>query len=151
MKHRRTIASTPQRTAKATWARIIQLISAQDSVDTAQLEAARAVAEASIADECPTKDPIVVSGNGPRLVIYLVYDQDALEAGDAVDELTWNPTGGDWSISLPADERDVAWMCKALATCAPRFSVRKLGEPVSEDESNASGVSALTIDWSALS
>ena len=51
MKHRRTIASTPQRTAKATWTRIIQLISAHDSIDVAQLEAARAVAEASIADE----------------------------------------------------------------------------------------------------
>ena len=51
---------------------------------------------------------------------------------------------------LPADERDVAWMRKMLATCAPRFSVRKLGDPVAEEESDVSEASALTIDWSAL-
>lgn len=149
MKHRRTLASTPQRTAKATWTRIVALISRECSTDRDQLEAARSVMEALIADECPAQDPIVISGSGPRLVIYLAYNAAALEVGDAVDELAWNPTQDDWSISVPANDADVAWMDAALKARAPRVRVRKLGEAVADVDGEIS-TSALAIDWSVL-
>lgn len=149
MKHRRTLASTPQRTAKATWTRIVALISREGSTDREQLEAARSVMEALIADECPAADPIVISGCGPRVVIYLTYNADALEMGDAVDELAWNPTQGDWSVSAPANEADVSWMNAALKSGAPRVSVRRMGEAVAGDD-DKSAASALAIDWSVL-
>lgn len=148
MKHRRTLASTPQRTAKATWTRIVALISREGSTDREQLEAARSVMEALIADECPTDDPIVISGCEPRLVVYLTYNADALEMGDAIDELAWNPTQGDWSISAPANDADVAWMNAMLKSVAPRCSARKMGEAVAGDDDKSA--SALAIDWSVL-
>lgn len=148
MKVSRIIASTPQRSAKDTWTRIIDLITGPGSKDIQQLEAARSVLEAVISEECPTDHPIVVWGAGPRLVIYLRYDGDAIELGDGVDALSWNPTDGNWKISAPAAAQDVTWMRAALGT--GRISVRALGEEVDEDKSTTGTASALDIDWTVL-
>ncbi|MGH8430611.1 MAG: hypothetical protein ACREUF_09425 [Solimonas sp.] len=95
MKVRRDIASVPQRSAKATWDRIVALASGAGSTDVAQLHAASSVMEALIAEEHPAHAPIVIKGCGLRLVIYLKYDRDALEHGDAIEPLSWNATEGD--------------------------------------------------------
>ncbi|WP_342316360.1 hypothetical protein [Lysobacter sp. FW306-1B-D06B] len=148
MKVSRIIASTPQRSAKDTWTRIIELITGAGSKDTQQLEAARSVLEAVIGEEYPTDHPIVVWGAGPRLVIYLRYDADAIERGHSVDALSWNPTDGDWRISAPAAAEDVAWMTAALGT--GRISVRKLGDEVGDDKAATGTAGALAIDWTVL-
>ncbi len=149
MKIRRIIASTPQRSAKATWSRIVTLITKTNSRDADQLEAARSVMEAIIAEECPANSPIIVSGSGPRLVIYLRYDADAIELGDDIESLTWNPTEGDWNISAPAFAEDVSWMNSALGSSAVRISIRNIDDDIG-DEQAKSEASNLAINWGVL-
>ena len=71
MKVRREIASVPLRTAGETWQAIVDLITGDGSVDAGTLKTAASVMESLIVDEHPASCPIVVKGEGPRLVIYL--------------------------------------------------------------------------------
>lgn len=149
MKVRRDIASIPKRSAAQTWKTIVDLITGAGTIDKKALEAAASVMESLIADEHPAKKPIVVKGMGSRLVIYLLYGENAMEADLEVDKLSWNPTAGDWSMTAPSDADDVAWMNNALKDRAPRIKVHDVDEAVDDDES-AAGQQALKIDWGAL-
>lgn len=150
MKVRRDIASIPKRSAKETWQAIVDIITGSGSVDAATLDAAASIMETTIADEHPSMAPIVVKGVGSRLVIYLAYGEDAMEADDAIDKLTWNPTAGDWKITAPTDVADVAWMNKTLGERAPRISVHDVNLPSSEEVDDKSTSAEMTFDWGAL-
>ncbi|MBS3651951.1 hypothetical protein KEU06_25425 [Pseudaminobacter sp. 19-2017] len=149
MKVRREIASIPKRSATQTWTAIVDLITGAGTIDKKTLESAASIMESLIADEQPAKKPIVVKGVGSRLVIYLLYGEDAMEADLSVDKLSWNPTAGDWSMSAPSDPEDVDWMNKALKDRAPRIKVQDVNA-ASDDEESASGAQAVKIDWGAL-
>jgi hypothetical protein len=149
MKIRRDIASIPVRTAAQTWQAIVDLITGNGTADRQQLDAAASVMQSLIADEHPATVPIVVKGAGPRVVIYLLYNEDAMEAGADVDKLGSNPTAGDWRIAAPCDDDDVAWMNKILAARAQRISVHPADQvPVDADDTESA--KALEIDWGAL-
>ncbi|MDT3683698.1 MAG: hypothetical protein RO009_01480 [Pseudorhodoplanes sp.] len=154
MKVRRDIASIPVRTAAETWQAIIDLITGTGSVDAATLAAAASVMQSLIADEHPATCPIVVKGSGPRLVVYCLYNEAAMEAGKDVAALTWNPTGGNgWSVTAPSDTDDVTWMNNTLTTRAPRISVHDVASPPhDEDERAESAAQAqpLAINWGVL-
>ena len=153
MKVRRDIASIPVRSAAETWQAITTLITGNGSVDADTLAKAASVMESLIADEYPTTVPIVVKGNGPRLVIYLLYSEDAMEAGTDIDAVSWNPTGGpDWSVTAPSEAADVGWMNNALQSRAPRISIHDVASPPAEDdEESVSSKAALQINWGVLS
>ena len=123
MKVRRDIASIPVRSAAETWQAITALITGNGSVDADTLAKAASVMESLIADEYPATVPIVVKGCGPRLVVYLLYNEDAMETGTDIDALSWNPTDGpDWSMTAPSEAADVGWMSDTLKSRAPRIS-----------------------------
>jgi hypothetical protein len=145
MKVRRDIASIPVRTAGETWTAIVDLITGNGSVDASTLRAATSVMEAVIAEEHPAKVPIVVKGSGSRLVIYLVYNEDAMEHGTSIDKLTWNPTAGTgWAMTAPAEN-------DTLADRAPRISVHDVNEPQKDDEDDkATSASGVQINWGVL-
>jgi hypothetical protein len=152
MKVRRDIASVPVRSAAETWQAITTLITGTGSVDTDSLTKAASVMESLIADEYPAAVPIVVKGNGPRLVIYLLYNEDAMETGKEIDALTWNPTGGpDWSITAPSEAADIAWMNNTLQSRARRIAIHDVASPPSDEEegSDTSGTT-LKINWGVL-
>ena len=149
MKIRRNISSIPVRTAAQTWQAVVDLITGNGTVDRQQLDAAASVMQSLIADEHPATVPIVLKGAGPRVVIYLLYNEDAMEAGADVDKLGSNPTAGDWRITAQCDDDDVAWMNKSLATRAPRISVHPADQAPADDEDEDSA-KALEIDWGAL-
>ncbi|MGR7995073.1 hypothetical protein [Xanthobacter sp. ZOL 2024] len=149
MKVRRDIASIPKRSAAQTWKTIIELITGTGTVDKKTLEGASSVMESLIADEHPAKKPIVLKGAGNRLVIYLLYGENAMEADLEVDKLSWNPTAGDWSMTAPCDADDVTWMNNALKDRAPRIKAHDVDAAIDEEES-ASGEQALKVDWGAL-
>jgi len=151
MKVRRDIASIPKRSAAQTWKTITELITGAGTVDKNTLEAAASVMESLIADELPAKKPIVVKGVGSRLVIYLLYGENAMEADLDVDNLSWNPTAGDWSMTAPCDVDDVNWMNNALSDRAPRIKVHDVDAAVEEEDDSAASQQALKIDWGALS
>lgn len=152
MKIRRDVASIPVRSAKETWRAIRELISGPDSVEVSHLEGAASVMESLIADECPSKVPIVVKGSGARLVIYCLYGEDAMEAGEKVEKLSWNPTGGDWRLTAPCEGDDVKWMNQTLKSRAPRVLVHDVDVPPTDEESegNTGSKSALEVDWGVL-
>jgi hypothetical protein len=151
VKIRRYIASLPMRTSKETWGAIVKLITGADSIDTAQLEAATSVLCSAIADELSASAPIVVKGGASRLVIYTVHGADAMEAGLAVDKLSWNPTASEaWAITVPCSQEDVGWMSKALKERAPRITVYDVNEKPDANGEPARKVAEVEIDWTAM-
>lgn len=95
----RKFTSIPERTASATWSAIIQLL-APDSQSEAALELASVagIASSLISREAMTAS-VVVCGSGPRVRIYCLYNEDAIEGDDANEAaLSFNPTSGefDW-------------------------------------------------------
>ena len=111
----RTFASVPQRTATETWKAISEVL-APDSESAAALELASVsgIASSLITREAMTS-PIVVYGSGPRVRIYCLYNDDAIE-GDDVREgaLPFDATAGDWKMSLPCPLDDLPWVQDAL-------------------------------------
>jgi len=151
MKVKREIASVPVHTAGETWAAIVTLISGPDTPDAATLKAAASIMESLIADEHPSTVPIVVKGNGDRLVIYCRYNEDAIELGTTIDKLIWNPTGGSgWKITAPTEAGDVTWMNDALKSRAPRISVHDVASPPADEEATKAAADGLAIDWGVL-
>ena len=136
MRIRRNIASVPVRSAKETWRAIVDLVTGDGSIDRQQLDAAASIMESLIADELPASVPIVFKGAGPRVLIYCLYNEDAMEAGTDIDSLNANPTAGDWRVTAPAEDDDVAWMNKlaqgqsaAHQRFMPRTSARPTTRP----------------------
>ncbi|QYU70074.1 hypothetical protein J4558_08135 [Leptolyngbya sp. 15MV] len=152
MKIRRDIASVPARSASETWKAIVDLITDSDTVDRSQLDHAASVMESLIADEHPAKVPIVVKGKGPRLVVYCLFGEDAVEAGLAIERLSWNPTAGDWRMTAPTAGEDVDWMARRLVERASRITVHDVAKPPVDDERapSDSAAGAVEIDWGAL-
>jgi len=151
MKIRRDIASIPKRSAKDTWDTIVDLITRPDSVDAASLREAASIMQSLIADEHAANVPIVVKGSGCRLVIYLLFGEDAMDADLAVDALSWNPTAGNWSMTAPAEASDVDWMNKTLKARAPRVSVHDVSTaPSDQDTESTASATELAINWGAL-
>ncbi len=151
MRVRRDIASIPARSAAETWEAIIELVTGPDSIEPDQLSAARSIMESIIAEEHPASVPIVLKGAGPRVLIYCLYGEDAMEAGLSVDSLASNPTEGDWRMTAPSEEGDVTWMNRSLSKKAPRISVHDVTDAPADDASEAKAEETLAVDWGALS
>jgi hypothetical protein len=150
MKVRRDIASIPVRSARDTWLAVVELVTATDSVDKQQLDAAASIMESLIADEMPARVPITFKGSGARVLVYCLYNEDAMEAGLAVDKLSSNPTAGDWLATAPCEAEDVDWMNKSLKTRAPRVAVHDVDEKSADADEQGQAVKGLEIDWGAL-
>lgn len=151
MKVRRDISSIPVRTAESTWSVIQNLITGEKSKDTEQLDKAASTLHSLITDELFVEHPITVAGVGPRLVIYLRYRSEALEEGETIDPLDWNPTAGDWKMYVPCDDENIEWVKKTLAARAPRIVVHTLGERLDESAADKGQKSEkLEIDWGVV-
>lgn len=152
MRIRRDIASIPVRSAKETWRAIVDLVTGEDTADRHQLEAASSIMESLIADEQPSAVPIVFRGSGPRVLIYCLYNEEAMEAGRGIDALNSNPTAGDWRATAPCEEDDVVWMNNTLKDRAPRIRVHAADEAPTDTELEAAEQAAqpFEIDWEAL-
>ncbi|QSR22031.1 hypothetical protein [Hyphomonas sp. KY3] len=152
MKVRRDIASLPQRSAKATWDAIVDLVTGSDTVDRDQLRAAASAMGDVITEENPAAHPIVFSGSGPQLRLYLEYYDKAVSRGNVIDGLHWTPTKSeDWSVQVPAIKDDLKWLNAMFAASAPRFKAYDIAVGFTAEETEKSGqVAALDIDWSKV-
>lgn len=150
MKVRRNVASIPFRSAAETWNKILELVVGAGSHSIEQLSAARSILESIIADELPSEVPIVFGGSGARLVIYLVYNGNAIALGEEVDPLNWNPTESDWRVTVPCEKDDVTWMSASLGNRSPRITVHDIATPPSNLENESTDTGDLKIDWGVL-
>jgi len=147
---RRDVSSIPLRSAEETWDAIVDLVSGAETVDRDQLLASRSVIASLIADELYADHPFTWSGVGSRLVVYLRYGAAAIQEGTQVDDLSWNPTAGDWRLRVPCGAENLAWAREELHEKAPRIVLHEPGESES-DPVSATTASApqtpLRIDW----
>jgi hypothetical protein len=123
----RRIGANPSRAASAAWTVIVGLLSVAGTDGRTELEAVAGIAASLIADECFKDAPAIVSGSGPRVRIYCLYDEDAVE-GSAVNEnaLSFNVTDGDWEMSLPCYAEDLNWVTSSLKQRSSRITARDL-------------------------
>ena len=151
MRVRRDISSIPHCSAGETWQRIIDLVTGAGSIDVQQLKKAAGVMGSIITDEHPATRAIMLEGVGPQLRIYCRYGMKALEEGDDVDRLTWNPTDGNWTMHVPCDEENIHWVRQSLSESSPRIRVFDIAETdrAEEEEKTAvvKGGGSVVVDW----
>jgi hypothetical protein len=125
-------------------------VTGSGSKDTDQLKRAAGVMGSIITDEHPAECAIMLEGVGAQLRIYLRYGMKALEEGTKVDSLTWNPTGGDWTMHVPCDEENIAWVKQSLAGC-PRIKIFDIAEEDRAEDDETVSVSkaedSIVVDW----
>jgi hypothetical protein len=148
----RRIISVPERTATETWEVISRLL----APDTGSLAARELALVTGIACSLITREamtsPIVLYGTGPRVRIYCLYNEDAVEGDEASEsQLSFDATSGDWALSLPCPDEDLAWVQPALAAKCTRISARDMESPVEDDaNSEKAVVSASEMDLEAF-
>jgi hypothetical protein len=150
MRVRRDVSAIPLRSAGETWETIINLVTGLDSRDIQQLRNAAGVMGSIITDEHPAVRAMMIEGVGPQLRIYCRYGMKAVEEGDAVDSLTWNPTAGDWTMHVPCDAENMEWVKASLSKSSPRvkvFDVAEADRADEEEEVVAAKGSGVVVDW----
>lgn len=151
MRVRRDVSSIPQRSAAETWQRIIDLVTGRGSLDVQQLMNAAGVMASIITDEHPASRAIMIEGVGPQLRIYCRYAMKAVEEGNKVDPLTWNPTAGNWTMHVPCDAENIDWVKESLSKTSPRIKVFDVDEADrAEDGQQDAAVKRskdLAVDW----
>ena len=141
----RTFNSVPARTAVETWRAIVDLVAPSAGEARTELLSVEGVACSLITDKAMTA-PIIVTGTGPRVRVYCVYDDDAIE-GDSANEsaLATNPTEGDWAVSLPSDQADLDWVQAALAEKSSRIVARNKCKGITLAESDSTDTSRAAV------
>ncbi len=131
----RRFASIPERTAVATWKAISALLASDVTSDPArELASVAGIASSLITREAMTA-PLVVYGSGPRVRIYCLYNEDAIEGDDANEApLSFDATAGDWKISLPCPAEDLQWVQNSLKAKSTRISARDMTAPVEDED-----------------
>lgn len=148
----RVVRSSPYRNTGDTWAVIIDLLTqGKDGESRKELHSVSGIASSIIAERGPKDAAIVVTCDGPRTRIYCLYDEAAVEGGDAKeDNLGYEPLKGQWAISLPCPEDDLEWVQRALKAKSSRITARdmtqRLGEDAAAGKAAASGGLTLNVD-----
>jgi len=109
------------------------------------------VAASIISDKAPQDSAIVVSCDGPQTRVYCLYDEAALDESDAKeDALGYEPLKGNWAVSLPCTEADLAWVQRSLKAKSSRITARDMSTKLREAEDTTSSAKPLTIDLKAF-
>ena len=111
----RRVAASPARTGTQTWEVIRSLLfSGWPAPPT--LASVAGPASATIAEGVPASAPFVLTGAGPRVRVYCLYGDDALDADEANEtNVGLDGSGADWTLAVPCHASDLEWMTSALA------------------------------------
>lgn len=145
----RTFRSTPHRDALQTWRAIVDALTLGKAGGAkTELLAVEGVAASVIADKAPKDSAIVITCEGPRTRIYCLYDDDAIDGSDAKEDvLGFDPLQGDWHVSLPCTDDDLAWVQSALKKRSSRITARSLDEAITPTEAaTSSSAQSLVLD-----
>jgi hypothetical protein len=146
----RVIRSSPQRSTADTWSFIVELLTKGEQGDKRdELLSVSGVASSIIAEQAAKDAAIVITCDGPRTRIYCLHDDDALAVGDEKeDRLGHDALKGDWAVSLPCPEDDLAWVQRALKAKSSRITARDMTKSLGEESSGTQAAtdSAFTVD-----
>lgn len=127
----RKIKATPARPASEAWQVIVNLLAPKASDSRDELLRVEGIASTLIASQAMRDAPIVVYGSGPRVRVYCLYDELAIEGETASEQnLAVIPTEGDWSMSLPTPTEDLGWVQNSLKKLSSRVKARDAAERV---------------------
>jgi hypothetical protein len=141
---KRQIRATPQRSADETWNVIVDLL-APDKKSSARTDFERVagIIGQVIASEATKDSPVVVFGNGPRVRLYCLYDDDAMAGDDANENsLAFTAAEGDWRMSVPCLKEDLEWVQKQLKARSSRIVAREVGDDVEDSGTTGAQASA---------
>ena len=144
---RRRFVSSPQRDTHQTWCAITELLTRSNHAGVrAEFDAVSGVAASIIAERTPADVPIVVTCDGPRTLIYCLYDNDAIDGSEANENaLAFDPLSGDWQVSLPCSTDDLDWVQAELKKCSDRIAARGPDESVTKESNEHTTPTALTL------
>jgi hypothetical protein len=128
----RTVRSVPFRSASDTWQLMIDILTAAGgSVHRAELVSVSGIASALIAEKTAQDAPIILMGGGPRVRLYTLFDDAALE-GESGNEtpLSFDPFKGDWKLSFSCPDEDLDWVRAALVDKSKRVTARTASESI---------------------
>lgn len=128
----RRLASIPARLASETWLRVVQLVAPTNTAAQDELRRVTGIASSLITREAMKESPIVLAGDGPRIRLYCVYGEKAIE-GESVNEssLPGSPAeSDDWAMSLPCPADDLPWVQASLRRHSSRVSARDMAETI---------------------
>jgi hypothetical protein len=143
----RRIIAIPVRSSSETWKAIVDLLASQSESDArTELLTIIGIASSIISSEIMKDSPVVVYGSGPRIRFYCLYGEEAI-TGDSSSErpFAFNPTEGDWKMSLPCAEEDLDWVKETLKKYSARITVRDIADPI-EDNQISSAKNSVSID-----
>lgn len=146
---RRDFLSIPHRDAHATWLAIVGLLTTGASGASAreELMAVAGIASSAIADQGPRAVPIVVTCNGPQTRVYCHYDDDALDESNGNEApLGFDPLKGEWHVSLPVAQEDLAWVTSALEAKSKRVVARDQAEGAKVPEARRQESAGFVLD-----
>ncbi|WP_026295750.1 hypothetical protein [Aromatoleum toluclasticum] len=146
---RRDFRSIPHRDASATWAAIVEMLTAggDAAAKRTELMSVAGVACSVIADQGPRDSPIVVTCGGPRTRIYCCYDDDALDDSNSNEsKLGFDALKGDWQVSLPVVEEDLAWVQAALKKHSSRIVARDKDTGIEVEKPAQAASNSLILD-----
>lgn len=148
----RKVNSVPARLASETWARIVELVAPTNGSARTELLSVIGVAASLITRESLRDSPFVVWGDGPRVRVYCLYGDDAIEGTKANESaLPDSPTAADtWAASLPCPADDIGWVRAQLARHSARITARDAKEAVDADPADESAESSATINKAAF-
>jgi hypothetical protein len=135
----RRVIATPARPASEAWTLIVSLLAPDKTSDAyKELLSIAGIASSLISDEAFKGVPAVMRGNGPRVRLYCLYDEDAVSGEDANEAaLATVPTQGDWKLSLPCPADDLTWVRSAIKEKSSRITARDMAEPAQDDDAEA--------------
>jgi len=149
----RKIRSVPVRSAGATWDFIGSLLVPDGSSPARrEIESVTGVASTLISSEAMRDAAIVCTGEGPRVRIYCLYDDDAIDGEQSSESnLPSNPTQGEWKLSLPCPGEDLEWVRSVLKNKSRRITARDLTDRHEASDSKSQGFSPPMISKEAFS
>ena len=135
----RRIIATPARHASGAWAKMVDLLAPdQNSSARKELESVAGIASSLISEEAFKDAAAVVRGKGPRVRLYCLYGDDAINGEDASEAaLATVPTEEEWKISLPCSTDDLEWVQSTLKNKSTRITARDLSEQVTDEDEDS--------------
>lgn len=127
----RRVRAVPYRTAGEFWEFVSELIAPTGSAAREELSRVSGPASAAVSSEAVAHAPIIVCGAGPRVRVYGLFGEDALEDdGDDEQDLGACPTEEDWRVSIPCGPEELDVVRKGLEKKSNRVTARAPDEPV---------------------